>query len=466
MRAPPGETSRFPLPVTTLWMACLLACGADPVTSGGTDASSPEDVPAVAEYGWNWDFGITLDPGQEPAGPVTDEGTAVGDNPLDNQTTAGQCPPVGAAIFCEMMPNPGAVNDADGEYLEICNLTGEDLDLSGWEIRSGDTESHEIAGGGPVVLAAHGTLLAARSGDPASNGGFVPDYVYTKINLSNGADDLALWCGGTLLDAVAWDTAGDWIVSKGHALQLDPGGFNPVRNDSAAWWCPGFASFGDGDMGSPGTVNLPCGTATCGDAFQQAWESCEDHNGMSGDGCSALCQEEHFEPGWVVVTEIMYDPAAVNDSKGEYLEVHNTTAQAIDLAGWRLKDDNNDDTRIEPEGGSLLIPAGGLVVMGRHEPPGENGGVDLDYRYTGFTLGQSDDRVILEWNGTVIDRVDYDPGVTFPAAKGRSLNLDRWSLDAVSNDSGAHWCPTGDGYPLPMGDFGTPGELNEVCPTP
>jgi len=460
------DPTRWPAWGLVLGLTCVQACGNDPTNTGGIDLADPKDTPYAAEYGWNRDFGIHLDPGKEPVGPSTDADALPGDLPLEDVTNPSPCPPFGAAILCEIMPNPGAVNDADGEYLEICNLTNGPLDLSGWLIRSGDTESHEIPAGGPVNVPAKGVFLAAKSGDFGSNGGLTPDHVYTKINLSNGADDLSLWCGGNLVDAVAWDTAGDWTVLKGQALQLDPGGFDPARNDSAAWWCPGFQPYGAGDLGSPGVVNLSCGTATCGDTFQQAWESCEDHNGMSGDGCSAACQEEHFEAGWVIVTEFMYDPAAVTDAKGEYLEFHNTTALAIDLAGWRLRDDANDDALIEPEGGSLVIPGGGLLVMGRNASWEENGGVDLDYRYTGFTLGQSADRIILEWNGTVIDRVDYDPGVTFPDAKGRSLNLDRWSLDAVSNDNGANWCPTGDGNPLPMGDHGTPGSLNEECPTP
>jgi len=103
-------------------------------------------------------------------------------------------------------------------------------------------------------------------------------------------------------------------------------------------------------------------------------------------------------------------------------------------------------------------------VVGRNADKDLNGGVDLDFAYGGkMALTTPNDKMVLKWNGVTIDKVVYSIGNTFPKASGRSLSLDPGKLDATSNDDGANWCPTGDAYVLPMGDYGTPGVANPPC---
>lgn len=61
----------------------------------------------------------------------------------------------------------------------------------------------------------------------------------------------------------------------------------------------------------------------------------------------------------VVINELMYHPLS-DEEDGEYIELHNPTASAVDLSGWRLADEV--EYRF-PEGSG--IPAGGYLAVGK-----------------------------------------------------------------------------------------------------
>lgn len=64
-----------------------------------------------------------------------------------------------------------------------------------------------------------------------------------------------------------------------------------------------------------------------------------------------------------LISEILYDPAGADD--GEYIELNNPTADAIDLSGWTISDavaqDDFEDARRFPDG-TLLPPRSTIVV--------------------------------------------------------------------------------------------------------
>ena len=158
----------------------------------------------------------------------------------------------------------------------------------------------------------------------------------------------------------------------------------------------------------------------------------------------------------MVINEILQNPAAVADTAGEWFEVYNAANHAIDLNGWTLADAGTDNHRIQtPNGEPLWLPAGGYLVLGRNADPSANGGVSIAYRYTGFTLGNADDEIILlDAAGTEIDRVAYDGGPTFPNPDGAAMQLSRPDLD---NALGANWRAAPDPWPGSAGDRGSPG---------
>jgi predicted extracellular nuclease len=164
----------------------------------------------------------------------------------------------------------------------------------------------------------------------------------------------------------------------------------------------------------------------------------------------------------VVINEIMQNPAAVGDSSGEWFELHNPSGIAVDIEGWTIQD-NDSDSHVIANGGPLIVPAGGFLVLGNNTDSGTNGGATVDYNYGGsFFLGNSADELVLLDGGLVEwDRVEWDGGPAFPDPTGASMSLVDPALD---NNVGENWCesPT----PFGDGDLGTPGAANNCGALP
>ncbi|MBM4386507.1 MAG: lamin tail domain-containing protein, partial [Deltaproteobacteria bacterium] len=520
------------------------------------------------------------------------------DVPEEEVQTA--CPQAGSVIITEFLFNPKAVGDTYGEYFEIYNTTDKAIDVSGWMKKDLGKDKHQI-GKSPLVIEPKSYLLLARNADPLLNGDIVPDYVYKSFSLSNDEDEIILLCEENVIDQVAYNVKNHWPKKEGKSTSLDPAGYDHILNDDPAYWCSAIPPFGAGDFGTPDAPNNECDGTTCGDAFKQAWEPCDDGNKIDGDGCdmgclpssdkdadgvydipdncpdvynpdqtdsdddgvgdecdspdcgnmvpeggeecddgndvigdgcepgcklsadgdddgifnsidncpdvynpaqedtdadgagdlcdpadcgngfeeegedcddgntddgdgcSALCALEDFIYGDVIVTEIMYNPAAVSDSDGEWFELYNTTGDAININGWVIRDSKSNYHKINKDGG-LWIEGNYFLVLGTKGDPLVNGGVEVGYDYSNFTLGNTVDDISLFWNGVLIDSVQYDSGVNFPAANGASLNLSADSFTSDGNDIASNWCLSDAAYG--SGDKGSPGEENFQCPPP
>ena len=170
-------------------------------------------------------------------------------------------------------------------------------------------------------------------------------------------------------------------------------------------------------------------------------------------------------PGDIVINEIMQNPSAVSDANGEWFEIKNVTSGNIDINGWTIKDDDIDSHVIN-NGGPLIVPAGGYLVLCRNADSATNGGVTCDYQYSGFILANSGDEVVLIDDGTTpeeIDRVNYDGGPNFPAPDGASMAYggppDASTDPSADNNNGARWGVSTSSFGV--GDKGTPGAKND-----
>ena len=161
-------------------------------------------------------------------------------------------------------------------------------------------------------------------------------------------------------------------------------------------------------------------------------------------------------PGDIVINEIMQNPSAVADYKGEWFEIFNTTNSAIDINGWTISDDGSD-SHIINNGGSLIISALGYLVLGRNAVFATNGGVFVDYQYSGIILGNVDDELTLLDGLLEIDHVAWDDGNTFPDPTGASMELINPFLD---NSLGVNWVEAPAQFGI--GDSSTPGAINSV----
>lgn len=86
-----------------------------------------------------------------------------------------------------------------------------------------------------------------------------------------------------------------------------------------------------------------------------------------------------------------------------------------------------------------------------------NGGIELDFEWSGPALSNAGDSLTLSFDGTTIDTVDFS---SFTIVSGVALSLDT-AADAVDNDDASFWCEATSSYG--DGDLGTPGAANDVC---
>jgi hypothetical protein len=161
-------------------------------------------------------------------------------------------------------------------------------------------------------------------------------------------------------------------------------------------------------------------------------------------------------PPQVVINEILCDPLASSDSKGEWFELYNRADSTLDLNGWLLRDGGRDLHTIASDS-SLLIAPGGFLVLGRSADSTANGGYVPDYVYASFVLSNEEDEIVLvSDSGEVVDSVGY--GADWPSSQGASLEL-MSPLD--DNADPANWGLAV--VPFGVGDLGTPGGWNSIA---
>ena len=437
--------------------------------------------------------------------------------------TVSQEPPI---VINEIMIDPAAVDDGAGEWFELYNAGGAEVNIQGWRILSDSNELSTISDS--LVIPAGGYVVLGNNGDTATNGGLTVNYVYSGITLDNAADTLSLVYGdGQIADSVSYNST-DFLISPGASIQLiDPS----LDNSMGANWRRAHTvwSGSAGDRGTPGEPNnadtdpptvistSPADGATGVDlntnvtaTFNEAMDETTVTAGVftlttgetpvagsfsydSGtntiifDPTDPLAENTAYTARvdsavmdlagnrmagpytWsfttatapppalpnIVINEIMQNPARVADSVGEWFELYNAGDVDVDINGWTIRDDGTDSHVIN-NGGPLLIPAYGFLVLARNGDPAVNGGLLADYVYSGFDLGNgADEVVLLNASGQEIDRVNYDGGPNFPDPTGASMALLDPSYD---NNVGSNW--TTSSRPYGLGDLGTPGQPN------
>lgn len=171
------------------------------------------------------------------------------------------------------------------------------------------------------------------------------------------------------------------------------------------------------------------------------------------------------QSGHVVVTEFMKDPNSVTDTRGEWIEVYNAMPWRVNLEGWVLSDDSGASHVISTGGSGLRMGPGAYLVLGNSSDTGLNGGIQVDYAWSSFSLGNGADQIVLSRpDGTLVDRVAYDDGVLWPDSAGRSISLKLAARDALLNDDPTNWCHSSSTISPTNADAGTPHMDNDACP--
>jgi len=186
-------------------------------------------------------------------------------------------PADGDLLISEVMYDPSSVSDTDGEWIELYNSAGRPIDLRGWTLREGASNTDVISE--TVRIPPGGYALLCSNSDQGANGGVSCDYEYSGPTLNNGGTtiDLERPSDGNRVDRVAYGQAG-WPGASGGPIVFT-GAAADDNNAGGSWTAatarePGFSP-GSGDAGSPGirgsdqtlAVKRPMDSGTAGWRF-------------------------------------------------------------------------------------------------------------------------------------------------------------------------------------------------------
>ena len=275
-------------------------------------ASGSSDLDGdTVTYTFRWSLGATVMPAYDGLDTVPSSATSLGDvwtceaQADDSSATSAWVPAsttvmplAGDLVFSEFMADPSVVSDAAGEWVEVYNASGFDLDLQGFELHDDGSDSHVI--GTSLIVPAGARVVLARNADVSSNGGVVAAYEYSGFTMENGADELVLSFGALEVDRFDY-TLSSWSGIEGHSVSLDPALGQPdaVDNDVASNWCGAMlpiTSVGS-DFGTPGGTNDTCqcfGSDLDSDGYGTdpscAWGDCNDANPNVNPAAIDVCE--------------------------------------------------------------------------------------------------------------------------------------------------------------------------------
>jgi predicted extracellular nuclease len=321
-----------------------------------------------------------------------------------------------------------------GEAFEIAGPAG--TDLTGWSV---------VLYNGATGLSYNTISLSGSIPNQQSGFGTVVESLPTNGIQNGSPDGLALLDGSNVVEFLSYE--GTFTAGNGPAAGITSTDIGVAESGSTP----------------AGDSLQKTGTGSMGGDFTWAAAQSSTFGGVN-TGQTFTGGSTGPVPGDLVITEVMQDPNSVSDTFGEWFEVRNVSGSDIDIDGWTISDNGTDTHEID-NGGALLVPAAGVVVLGRSTDTAANGGAPVDYAYNDFFLGNTDDEVVLtDSGGTEFDRIEYDGGPTWPDPTGASMNLDPDSTSSTANDDGANWCEATSTYG--DGDLGTPGAANDECADP
>ena len=148
----------------------------------------------------------------------------------------------GELQISEIMANPSAVSDSNGEWFEVFNRSNQSIDIEGLVIQDQGSNLHTVNSGDSLWIASGEYFVFGRNGDSASNGGYEADYVYSNFTLGNSSDAIILLFLDQIIDSLAYDDGS--FGTAGNSNELTSG-FTLT---------PDTFIYGDGDIGTPGSA--------------------------------------------------------------------------------------------------------------------------------------------------------------------------------------------------------------------
>jgi len=167
-------------------------------------------------------------------------------------------------------------------------------------------------------------------------------------------------------------------------------------------------------------------------------------------------------PGAVVINEVAWAGSA-DSANDEWIELYNTTGAAVDLAGWKLKDDGVVAFTF-PAGAT--IAANGYALIEDSEAAVAN--VTADFIYNMSLANAGDALQLIDGSAAIIDTVNGSGGAWYFGSSGTYATMER--KDPLQGDLPGNFA-TSTGGSGALGSAGspikgTPRALNSVSTAP
>ncbi len=307
----------------------------------------------------------------------------------------------------------------------------------------------------PPGLVVHDNLILNNSRAGMRLSSFSEPVIVHNTVVGNGFGDLLENGGGIhSRDAHNVETIQNNIVVSNHA-GLNIGQANAANHHNLVWGnvqdyvgaaapatgdiCldPGFVAPGDKDY----RLRADSPAIDAGVVWS---ELTTDLDGLprpvgSGPDLGAYENQDSGAPD-LVINEVLANP--IDESRGEFVELYNPTANPIDAAGLIIDDGDSTDALIAYGGGTTLVPAGGYAVIldsdyGELSPPYDIDGAAVRLTISNAAIGSGlsvSDALRLWRSGAVISTYLYsfDPG--------NGLSAER--IDPAAADTPDNWMPS------------------------
>jgi len=156
-----------------------------------------------------------------------------------------QAATVSDLLISEIMSDPTAGTDSNGEWFELFNPVNETVSLDGITLHD-DGSNSVLLSGSDLSIASGSYFVLARNGDSLSNGGFSADYVYgSGFTLGNSSDEIVFSDGSGELLRLNYASG---FVGSGVSMELIS------DNMLAGNYAASLTAYGDGDLGTPGSA--------------------------------------------------------------------------------------------------------------------------------------------------------------------------------------------------------------------
>ncbi|MCB9728562.1 MAG: lamin tail domain-containing protein [Deltaproteobacteria bacterium] len=266
----------------------------------------------------------------------------------------GVAPVAGDLVINEVLADPGTVLDANqsgdvdaggDEFVEVLNVSGEVLDLTGVKVAEGGGVGLTLPAG-TCLAAGQALVVFGRYDGGGDFGGALVFAVGKSFGINNGGDTITVTdASGGALSSLTFTTSGSTKESWTRAVEGDASaemvGHTTAANAGGAPMSPGrcqggqpFPDCGPAPIPDPAPDAADGGPGDAGPDAEVGPEVLEDADVASTCGVEAGL-------GQLVLNEILSDPGG-NDVNGdgnasatqdEFIELVNLTDQPLELAG-------------------------------------------------------------------------------------------------------------------------------------